>query len=46
MQIDGQVAGTLDFSVQHVATDIGHLANSFTLSGGTLHATFVPLSVG
>ncbi len=46
MQVDGQVAGTLDFSVQHVATDIGPLANGFTLGGGTLHATFVPLSFG
>jgi len=46
MRIDDQVVGTLDFSVQHAAGDIGPAANGFTLSGGTLHATFVPLSVG
>lgn len=45
-QIDGHVAGTLDISVQHAAADIGPNATGFTLSGGTLHATFVPLSVG
>jgi hypothetical protein len=47
MQIDGQVVGTLDFSVQHARGDIGHPATGgLTLDGGTLHATFLPLSVG
>ncbi len=45
MRIDDQVVGTLDFSVMHGAEDIHRLANGFTLDGGTLHATFVPLSV-
>lgn len=46
LQVNGQVAGTLDFSVQHAAGDLGPAANGFTLSAGTLHATFVPLAVG
>ncbi len=47
MRIDGQVVGTVDFSVQHAFGDIGHTATGgLTLDGGTLHATFVPLSVG
>lgn len=47
MRIDGQAVGTLDISVQHAAGDIGHTATGgLTLSSGTFHATFVPLSVG
>ncbi len=47
MQIDGQMVGTLDISVQHTSSDIGHTATGgLTLDGGTLHATFLPLSVG
>lgn len=47
MQINGQVVGALDISVQHAAGDIGHTATGgLTLDGGTLHATFVPLSIG
>lgn len=47
MRIDGQVVGTLDFSVQHAFTDIGHtITGGLTLDSGTLHATFVPQSVG
>lgn len=46
LQIDGAVAGTVNFTVQHAAGDIGPAAGGFTLSGGTLHATFVPLSAG
>lgn len=47
MWINGQRVGTLDISVQHVSTDIKYPpTGGFTLDGGTLHATFVPLSVG
>ncbi len=47
MRIDDQVVGTLDFSVQHATGDIHYpLTGGLTLDGGTLHATFVPLSVG
>lgn len=47
LMIDGQAVGTLDLSVQHAPGDIGHTATGgLTLDGGTLHATFVPLSVG
>ena len=45
-QVDGAVAGTVNFTVQHSAGDIGPAPGGFTLSGGTLHATFVPASVG
>ncbi len=45
-RINGRVVGTLDLSVQHAAGDIGPNATGFTLNGGTLHATFAPLSVG
>ena len=46
MQINGQVMGTLDFSVQHAFGAIGYTAtDGLTLNDGTLHATFVPLSV-
>jgi len=39
--------GTVDFSVQHAFGDIGHTATGgLTLDGGTLHATFVPSSIG
>ena len=43
MRINGRMVGTLDFSVQHAAGDIGPAAGGFTLGGGTLHASFVPL---
>lgn len=43
-QINGRVVGTLDLSVQHAAGDITQTANGFTLSGGTLHASFLPLT--
>lgn len=47
MRIDGQVVGTLDISVQHAGGDIHYPATGgLTLDGGTLHATFMPLSVG
>lgn len=45
LQVDGTVAGTVNFTVQHAAGDIGIglAGGGFTLSGGTLHASFVPL---
>ena len=46
LQIDGMVAGTVNFTVQHSAGDIGPAPGGFTLGGGMLHATFVPASVG
>lgn len=44
LQVDGTVAGRVDFTVQHAAGDIVQVPGGFTLSGGTLHATFVPLT--
>lgn len=47
MQIDGQAVGTLNISVQHASGDIVRTATGgLTLDGGTLQATFVPLSLG
>ena len=46
IRIGSQVVGTLDISVRHAAGDIGLTANGFTLDGGMLQATFVPLNVG
>ncbi len=42
-KVDGKTLGTLDLTVQHAAGDIGPRATGFTLDGGNLHATFVPL---
>ena len=44
IQVGGQPVGMLDLSVQHTAGDINPTGNGFTLSGGMLHAVFVPLS--
>lgn len=41
---DGQTVGTLDISVQHSASDIGYFAGGLTLDGGSLQATYTPLS--
>jgi len=41
-QVNGAAAGAVNFTVEHSATDIGPAPGGFTLSGGTLHATFVP----
>ena len=46
LRIGGTAVGKVDFSVKHAAGDIGPAPNGFTLDGGTLHATFVPLNVG
>ncbi len=46
LQINGQVAGSLNLSVQHAAGDIGPAMGGFTLSSGALQATFVPVTVG
>ena len=46
LQVDGAVAGTVNFTVQHAAGDIGPAAGGFTLSAGMLHASFVPLAAG
>ena len=43
-KVDGKVVGTFDLSVQHTAAEITPTASGFTLSGGTLQATFLPLS--
>jgi len=52
MQIDGKTVGALDISVYHAAGDVhpilgktGQLSG-LTLDQGTLHAIFVPLTVG
>jgi hypothetical protein len=44
--VDGARWGELDITVQHPAADLGHTATGgLTLTGGTLHAEFVPLEV-
>ena len=44
--VNGQRVGELDISVRHSARDIGPAPGGFTLTGGALHATFVPLHTG
>ena len=44
MQIGGRTVGDLDITVNHAASDVGPAPSGFTLSGGTLHATFTPLA--
>jgi len=43
VQVGGYTVGALDVSVQHSAGDIRHTAlGGITLSGGAIHAIFVP----
>jgi len=43
VKIGGKTVGELDISVNHSGTDLGPAAGGFTLTGGTLHATFLPV---
>jgi hypothetical protein len=46
MRVGGKTVGELDIMVHHDASDVGQpTPNLLTLSGGELHATFVPLRV-
>lgn len=43
VQIGNKTVGELDISVQHARADIGYTPTGLTLTGGQVHATFVPL---
>jgi hypothetical protein len=44
LQLGNQTVGNLDIAVSHAASDVGPAPSGFTLSGGALHATFIPMA--